>query len=438
MSNNNEINTTNETEVLSTKENGIITFLKTYKFLIIIFLFLISILSYFIIKNVNLVNNYSNRVYPGAYILNKDLSGLTQEELNKELTSFVSNLNTSSINVTSENLNFNLSYTDLGINIDYDTLEKDIINFGKDLSFFKKLNLIKKPKNREYTFDVLSNEEVIDNFISTIAEAINISPVNASISIAGGINIYPDKTGISLNEEELKSEIQNKINNINPPNIIEVTGNTTVTEASIKATDLNNVDSKISNFTTKYLQGPSGTNLQLAAINIDDTIVMPGETFSTEKAIGPTTLATGFVSANTYVGGEVIPGIGGGVCQVASTLYNTMLRSGIIPIERLNHMMKVSYVPIGLDATLADNLIDLRFTNEFDYPIVINSYTSGNYLTIEFWSKEGVNEGIRYEPVSVPLNDLSADTYLYGYDSNGNIVINEYLSRSTYAPFPTN
>ena len=163
---------------------------------------------------------------------------------------------------------------------------------------------------------------------------------------------------------------------------------------------------------------------------------MPGETFSAEKAIGPTTLETGFVPANTYVNGEVVPGIGGGVCQVSSTLYNAMLRSGIIPIERLNHMMKVSYVPIGLDATLADNLIDLKFINEFDYPIVINSYTSGNHLTVEFWSKDGVTEGINYEPVSIPLSDLSADTYLYGYDSNGNLVVNQYLDRSTYNPLP--
>ncbi|MDZ5035094.1 VanW family protein, partial [Clostridium perfringens] len=141
--------------------------------------------------------------------------------------------------------------------------------------------------------------------------------------------------------------------------------------------ELGTVNNKISSFSTSYPAGPSGTNLQLAATNIDNTIVMPGETFSTEKAIGPTTIENGFVAANTYVGGQVVPGIGGGVCQVASTLYNTMLRAGILPTERLNHMMRVSYVPIGLDATLADNLIDLKFTNNFDFPVVVNSY-AGN------------------------------------------------------------
>ena len=436
MDNNNGINTTNETDPLIAKENGIITFLKSHKFLILIFLFLILTLSYLAIKNINLVNSYSNKVYPGAYILDKDLSGLTEGTLKTELASFVNNLNNNTIHVTSEGVDFNLPYTDLGINIDYEALEQEIMQFGKDSSFFKKLNLIKKPKNREYTFDVLYNEEVVDNFINTIADTVNITPINASISIAGGINISPEKTGISLNTEELKSEIIKNINNINPPKVIEITGNTTVTEASIKAKDLSNVDSKISSYTTKYIPGPSGTNLELATYNIDDTIVMPGETFSTEKAIGPTTLETGFVAANTYVNGEVVPGIGGGVCQVASTLYNTILTSGIIPIERLNHMMPVSYVPIGLDATLADNLIDLKFTNEFDYPIVINSYTSNNHLTIEFWSKEGVKNGITYEPVSVPLDSLSADAYLHGYDSNGNLVVNQYLDRSTYAPLP--
>ena len=98
-------------------------------------------------------------------------------------------------------------------------------------------------------------------------------------------------------------------------------------------------------------------------------------------------------------------------------------------------MMTVSYVPLGLDAALADNLIDLKFQNDSDYPMVVHSYAYNGTLTIELWSNESVDDGIRYEAVSVPLSSLSADTYLHGYDANGNLVVNQYLNRSTYQPF---
>ena len=280
-------------------------------------------------------------------------------------------------------------------------------------------------------------DEKLTSFVSSISTAVDVSPTTASIDISGGsINISNESTGLKLNSTDLIDKIKSQIKDMKAPNVVSVTGNVDVVEANIKASALINVNNKISSFSTSYPAGPSGTNLQLAARNIDNIIVMPGETFSTEKAIGPTTIENGFVAANTYVDGQVVPGVGGGVCQVASTLYNTMLRAGIIPSERLNHMMKVSYVPIGLDATLADNLIDLKFVNDFEYPVVVNTYAGNGNLTIEFWSNETVKGGITYEPVSVPLGPLSADAYLYGYDANGELVVNQYLERITYQPLP--
>lgn len=434
---NNNLNTKIPKEVVEGKRSTIFKS-KGFKITLIALLILFIGIGYWLFKNINLINSYSDKVYPGAYILSKDLSGLNTEELHNTLVSLVNDISNKEISVTANNQKFNISYKDLEANINYDQLEEKILNFGKNEEFFNKINLIKKPTNREYEFEVLFNEENLINFVSNISNAVDVSPTNASINIDGGINITNDTTGLKLNSSELIDAIKNQIKDMKAPNTVEVTGNVDVVEANIKASALATVNNKLSSFTTKYTVGPSGTNLQLAAKNIDNSIIMPGETFSTEKAIGPTTIANGFVEANTYVAGEVVPGVGGGVCQVASTLYNTMLRAGIIPTERLNHMMKVSYVPIGLDATLADNLIDLKFVNDFDFPVVINSYASNGTLTIEFWSNDSVKDGIRYEPVSVPLGPLSADTYLYGYNSNGELVVNKYLDRSTYQPLPNN
>lgn len=434
---NNNLNSNIPKEVVEGKKSTIFKS-KGFKVTLVAFLILLIGIGYWLFRNISLINSYSDKVYPGAYILSKDLSGLSSEDLHNTLVSLLNDISNKEISVTANEKKFNISYKDLEANINYNELEEEILNFGKNESFFSKIHLIKKPTNREYEFEVLFNEENLTNFVSNISNAVDVSPTNASINIAGGISITNDTTGLKLDSSQLLETIKNQIKDMRAPNIIEITGNVDVVEAYIKASDLATVNNKISSFSTRYSVGPSGTNLQLAAKNIDNSIVMPGETFSTEKAIGPTTIENGFVEANTYVGGEVVPGVGGGVCQVASTLYNTMLRAGIVPTERLNHMMKVSYVPMGLDATLADNLIDLKFVNDFDFPIVINSYASNGTLTIEFWSNNNVKDGITYEPVSVPLGPLSADTYLYGYNANGELVVNKYLDRSTYQPLPNN
>ncbi|MBU5454832.1 VanW family protein [Caproiciproducens sp. MSJ-32] len=429
---NNNASTSKETEVINTKKQKFLS-LKT---LIIALLIISAVTSYFIITNLNIVKSYSNKVYPGVYVLDTDLSNLSKEELHDKLTILVEKLLSKNIKVTTEGKEFTISFKELEASIDFSQTENEIFNYGKDFNFFKKLSLIKKAESKEFALGLSYNEELLENFISNISSAVDIAPTNATINFSGNsISISDDVSGIKLNSEKLKEELSSKIKDLKSPELIEIAGTTDVVEAKIKKADLSTVNYKLSSYTTHYKAGPSGTNLQLAARNINNSVVMPGETFSTEKAIGPTTIENGFVEANTYVGGQVVPGVGGGVCQVASTLYNTILRAGIIPTERMNHMMKVTYVPIGLDATLADNLIDLKFQNDFDYPLVIHSYAYNGSLTIELWSNESVDDGITYEAVSVPLSDLSADAYLYGYDSNGNLVVNQYLNRSTYLPF---
>lgn len=434
---NNNLNTELQEEVVQQNIKSTIFSSKIFKVGIVILILLVSFTSYWLAKNISLVNSYKDAVYPGAYILNKDLSNLTSTNLHDELISLVEDISNKKVSVLVNNKTFDISYRDLDANINYEELENQILSFGKSENFLAKLDLIKNPEKRDYSFEVLFNEEKLNTFVSDISNQINYSPSDASIDISGGyISIYNDTDGLKLKSEELLNNIKASIKDMNAPEVIEISGETEAVKATITADSLKGVTGKVSSFSTIYRTGPSGTNLQLAANNIDNIIVMPGETFSTEKAIGPTTLDNGFVEANTYVGGQVVPGVGGGVCQVASTLYNTMLRAGIIPIERQNHMMPVSYVDMGLDATLADNLIDLKFVNEFDYPIVINTYAGGNTLVVEFWSNPSVTNGITYEPVAKKIDSLNAETYLCGYDSNGELVINQRIDRSTYQPLP--
>lgn len=159
---------------------------------------------------------------------------------------------------------------------------------------------------------------------------------------------------------------------------------------------------------------------------------MPGEEFSYTEHTLPVTLENGYGYGTIFVNGTTAQGLGGGMCQVSSTLYNTMLEAGILATERRAHSLPVGYVPAGQDATMTDTGIDLKFINTLDYPIYIESTTVGGVLTISFWSNQNALKGIDYEAKSrVYNNGYSADTTLYGY-KNGELVYEKFLHTSTY------
>lgn len=429
----NNINLSNESEVILQNKKKV----KPLTTFIIIISLVVIICSYIFLKNYSLVSSYSDKVYPGVYLLNKDLSALNSEDLLNELNLLASDLTNKTIKATSSDKEFLLTYNELEYKLNIDELANEIISYGKDKNFISKLNLIKKPQNKEFQFISTYNSEVLDSFIQNVYDKMYITPVNSNIDISyGTTSVSSEVLGLELNSDKLKENIISSLNDFKINSEVNIDIETDIVNPSITAAVLSTVNKRIATFSTNFIYGDSGTNLQVASSHIDNSIIMPGETFSTDKAIGPTTLETGFVYSNTYLDGKVVKGIGGGVCQVSSTLYNTLLNAGIIPIERLNHMMPVGYIATGLDATLADNLIDLKFVNDYDYPIVINSNAVNGVLTIELWSNEVTDDGINYQTHREVLSELSVDTYLHGYDSNGNLVFNEYLNRSTYDPLP--
>ena len=134
------------------------------------------------------------------------------------------------------------------------------------------------------------------------------------------------------------------------------------------------------------------TNIRLATQKINGTVIMPGETFSYNQVVGKRTAAAGFKSAAVYVGGEVTTGIGGGICQVSSTLYNSILLANLEIVERYNHGFNPGYVPAGRDATVSWGGPDFKFKNSRNYPVKIVSNVSGGKISIQIFGLKSDNE----------------------------------------------
>ena len=190
----------------------------------------------------------------------------------------------------------------------------------------------------------------------------------------------------------------------------------------------------LGSFSTNYVSNPDRTtNLRLAANKINGTVLMPGEVFSYNSVVGERTIAAGYKNAAIYQNGEVVDGLGGGICQISSTLYNAALFANLQMVELYNHQFVPSYVTAGRDATVVYGVKDFKFKNSRKYAIKITCSVSGGVAKFQIW---GVKEPTEYD-VSVYANVSRTSSYIKAttyrtLKLNGATVKTEKISNSTY------
>lgn len=172
----------------------------------------------------------------------------------------------------------------------------------------------------------------------------------------------------------------------------------------------NGTDTLIAGFVTVsegYTDDERG-NISLAASMISGTVLEPGDVFSQNEVAGPYTEEMGYLEGEGYVGGEVVLDFGGGVCNVATTLYNTSIASDLEIVERHNHSMPVAYVPYGQDAAVAYGYKDFQFKNNTDHPMLVMAELVDNRLYMAFYGKEAGPE-IMWEHETLSVTETSTE-----------------------------
>ena len=196
-------------------------------------------------------------------------------------------------------------------------------------------------------------------------------------------------------------------------------------------------------FSTNYVNNANRTtNLQLASSKIDGTVIMPGDTFSFNSVVGPRTEAKGYKVAAVYSDGTVTEDVGGGICQIVTTLYNAAVSSDMTITARRNHTFVPSYAEPGMDATVVYGSQDFKFTNTRDYPVKIVSTVSGGVATVSIYglkTDEEYDISIETEIIKTIAKKTSSGYTGYVVDSykvyrqNGTIIKREKISRDTYS-----
>ncbi len=298
--------------------------------------------------------------------------------------------------------------------------------------------------------------------VDDIYNKICTEPVNAKAELNGNnISIIPHTNGRTIDKAKLVSII-NEIEKtpdtqrVLPVKFVEPKITTSIYQANLFKDTLSTSSTKFSVAGTNNAN--RGVNIRLASSKINGKILLPGEVFSFNDVVGPRTAEKGYKVAHAYQNGKIIDDIGGGICQVSTTLYNSTLKADLETVTRRNHMFTVGYVPFGQDAAVSYGSTDFEFKNNTSMPIkVLVNVTSDNRIvfsilgTNENPSKTIIIRNVQISSTPAPvkyINDPSMDEGktvviekgMTGYvidtykiiEVNGEVVSNTKIHRSTY------
>jgi vancomycin resistance protein YoaR len=256
-----------------------------------------------------------------------------------------------------------------GESIDKDYLVSEIKNFIKN----RNISRIDVPI-------IITEKEKInpDDYYNFICK----NPVNATARVTNNVlEIIPHEIGQQIDRDLLNAAIKDVNNGENIVKTLPIT----LIEPEITSEKLNDnlFRDVLATYKTYFLTDSlyninRNENLRIAVECINGTILAPGDIFSFDKTLGERTEEKGYKPAKVFWGGEIIDSVGGGICQVSSTLYNTVLRADLDVLERHNHSFLVSYIPIGMDAAVAYQSIDFKFRNSSSWPIKIVGMMTGS------------------------------------------------------------
>lgn len=306
-------------------------------------------------------------------------------------------------------------------------------------------NVIKIEESANYIKSNINNLNLKDNQLELITEEqspkqidldaiyneLHKEPVDAYYT-QNPYRVFPSENGLDfkISLEEAKHLLQEDKDEYTIPLKVlypNITTNMIGTEAF---PDL------LSDFSTKYSASNKNrtTNLILAANKINGTVLMPGEIFSYNKIVGERTIEAGYKEAPIYVEGRVEDGLGGGICQITTTLYNAVLYANLEVTERSNHQFVPSYANASRDATVVYGAIDFKFKNNRDYPIKITCSVSNGIANFKIFGLKTEND-YEVQITSRITGTTSNAIYSEAYKTlkkNGNAISTEIISKDTY------
>ena len=428
-------------------------------------------------------DDYETTINGKQFSIKFDIEKAVSEAYNigKEGNIVVNNYNILWTQLFKKNIQMPVYYDDEALNTKLQDISSKIPGTVKQTNYYiedENLIIVKG------TAGIKIKEDEIKNQIITAIEQLEEKNIIITIPVE---NVEPDEINLEKIRSEIYKEPEDAYVSKNPttvhPHVNGVDFKITIEESkklleedkkeytiplkiTIPSKTINDLGEEafpdlIATYTTRY--DPSNynrsNNLALASKKINGTILMPGEIFSYNKVVGARTIEAGYKEAGAYAGGGVVQSVGGGICQISSTIYNTALLANLEIVDRSNHQFQTSYVSVSRDATVSWGSLDFKFKNTRSYPIKIVASAKNGVAKISFY---GIKEETEYDVVIQPkvlsyipytvkyIEDSTLEqgkevVEQLGYNGckseayrilklNGKVVSKTLLSRDTYDP----
>lgn len=410
------------------------------------------------------------KIESGIYVEDIDLSGLTKSQARLEIENYVAGFGDAQVTLhVSDVGEIQTTAAQLGLKWGNDEILEEAAGFGRDgdiLSCYKELRDLQY-KNKVYRVKFDFDKGMIRSLIEENAGQYNQEAVNATLTkTEEGFSVTEGQTGRVIDTETSVDTVYEHLTGDWAGAACDIELTVKVDEPQGTAEDLAKVRDVLGTFTTSYSTsgGPRSANVANGCRLLNGITMYPGDEISALESITPFSEDNGYFMAASYLNGQVVDSLGGGICQVSTTLYNAVLLAELEVVERYNHSMIVTYVEPSADAAIAESSgKDFKFRNNLDYPVYIEGYTTPEkQITFTIYGVETRDSGreviyeseviertepdteVIYVDESMPVGFCSVQSAHIGYKANlwkivkenGVEVSREQVNSSSYMKAP--
>lgn len=324
-----------------------------------------------------------DKIAMGIFLDDVNVSGMTMEEAMIAVNDHIASKSEETVTFTIDGDPLEVSRGELGIAWNNPEVVEDAFAIGKRGNLIKKYKEIKDLEFNDKVFPLTyaADPELVQTVVTEECTKFNKEAVDMGLEkTANGFVVLEGENGVVVDEaaavETVKTFIEEQFTGAQATIEIPVM----IDKPQGSAEELAKVKDVLGTFKTSFRSSAANRskNVSTGAGHINGTVLYPGETFSTHDVVTPFSVANGYAMAGSYLNGKTVESLGGGICQVSSTLYNAVLMAELEVVERSPHSMLVSYVQESADAAIAGTYKDFKFKNNSDAPIYIEGYTTSD------------------------------------------------------------
>lgn len=364
------------------------------------------------------------RILDGITIGDISIGGMTKEEAVEAADDYVSNFTSSMLELDVDGNKVDITAGELGYywkNTEVIDKALEHCRNGNVIARYKESKDIQK-QGIKYEFVMDVNDDVMAEGINDKCGKYNVPHVNASLTKTGsGFSVSKESSGRMIDMETSIKEIHNFLLNEWNGEKADIILTIIDDEPTATAKDCERVKDLLGSYSTTFSTSSGNydrnKNIENGIRLLNGITLCQGETFSVNSFLEPWTEENGWHPGGTYVNGKVEDSLGGGICQVSTTLYNAVLRAELEIVQRSNHSMSVGYVPLSMDAALAGTWKDLKFRNDTDTPIYVEGIYTAGKITFNIYGEETRPSNRTIEFVSETLSTIAPSEVITEDDS---------------------